>query len=79
MLWCLSHRLWTDETTSRITVALFLANLEIPIVTTSLVAITNDLHGFERGSWIISAYLLGFVGTVLDSTHQPSVDAIQQS
>jgi MFS family permease len=43
-------------------VALFLANLEIPIVTTSLVAITNDFHGFESGSWIISGYLLGFVG-----------------
>ncbi|KAF2821599.1 MFS multidrug transporter-like protein [Ophiobolus disseminans] len=48
-----------------ITVALFLANLEIPIVTTSLVVITNDFHGFERGSWIISAYLLGFVAMVI--------------
>ncbi|KAF1974063.1 MFS general substrate transporter [Bimuria novae-zelandiae CBS 107.79] len=48
-----------------ITIALFLANLEIPIVTTSLVAITEDFHGFERGSWVISAYLLGFVAIII--------------
>ena len=48
---------------------LFLVNLEIPIVTTSLVAITNDLHSFDQISWIISAYLLGYVGNVAGSSH----------
>ena len=48
---------------------LFLVNLEIPIVTTSLVAITNDLHTFDQISWIISAYLLGYVGNVAGSSH----------
>jgi hypothetical protein len=28
--------------------ALFLTNLEIPIVTTSVVAITDDIGGFDR-------------------------------
>ena len=48
--------------------SLFLVNLEIPIVTTSLVAITNDLHSFDQISWIISAYLLGYVGNISKSS-----------
>lgn len=41
---------------------LFLTNLEIPIATTALVDITEDLGGFDKSSWVISAYLLGYVG-----------------
>ncbi|KAE9365743.1 MFS multidrug transporter-like protein [Stipitochalara longipes BDJ] len=44
---------------------LFLTNLEIPIVTTSLVSITNDLHSFDQTSWIISSYLLGYVSMLI--------------
>ncbi|ORX95042.1 major facilitator superfamily domain-containing protein [Clohesyomyces aquaticus] len=46
-------------------IALFLTNLEVVIVSTSLVAITDDLGGFDRATWIISAYLLGYVGVVI--------------
>jgi MFS family permease len=42
--------------------SLFITNLEIPIVTTSLVAITNDFGTFDNVGWIISSYLLGYVG-----------------
>ncbi|PSN69770.1 MFS general substrate transporter [Corynespora cassiicola Philippines] len=42
--------------------ALFLTNLEIPIVTTSLVAITNDFGRFDSVGWVISSYLFGYVG-----------------
>ncbi|KAF2649123.1 MFS general substrate transporter [Lophiostoma macrostomum CBS 122681] len=48
-----------------VSLALFLANLEIPIVTTSLVAITNDFGGFEDVSWIIGSYLLGYAGFIV--------------
>ncbi|KAF1962121.1 MFS general substrate transporter [Byssothecium circinans] len=48
-------------------VALFLTNLEVVIVSPSLVAITDDLGGFDRATWIISAYLLGYVGVVIIS------------
>ena len=41
---------------------LFLTNLEIPIATTALVDITQDLGGFVKASWVISAYLVGYVG-----------------
>jgi len=41
----------------------FLVVLEIPIVPTALVTISNDVGGFDELSWVISAYLLGRVGT----------------
>ncbi|KAF2465948.1 MFS multidrug transporter-like protein [Lindgomyces ingoldianus] len=44
---------------------LFLQNLEIPIVVTSLVSITDDIRGFDRAYWIVSAYLLGYVGVLI--------------
>ncbi|KAF2009361.1 MFS multidrug transporter-like protein [Aaosphaeria arxii CBS 175.79] len=49
----------------RLALSLFLTNLEIPIVTTSLVAITNDLGQFDKIEWVISSYLLGYVGVLV--------------
>ncbi|EMR65128.1 putative efflux pump antibiotic resistance protein [Eutypa lata UCREL1] len=46
-------------------IMLFLVQIEISIVTTSLVAITNDLGGFDTASWVVSSYLLGYVGVVV--------------
>ncbi|ROW15682.1 hypothetical protein VPNG_02121 [Cytospora leucostoma] len=48
-----------------ICLCLFLTNLEIPIVTTALIGITDDLGGFNKASWVISAYLLGYVGVLI--------------
>ncbi|KAF2653158.1 MFS general substrate transporter, partial [Lophiostoma macrostomum CBS 122681] len=48
-----------------IVLSLFLTNMEIPIVTTSLVAITSDLGGFDKIGWVISSYLLGYVGVLV--------------
>lgn len=45
----------------RIFLSLFITNLEIPIVTTSLVSITDDLNSFNEVNWIASAYMLGEV------------------
>ncbi|MCJ1358859.1 MAG: hypothetical protein MMC33_008859 [Icmadophila ericetorum] len=44
---------------------LFLATLEIFIVSTALVAITDDLHSFGRSSWIVSSYLLTYAGFLI--------------
>ncbi|KAI9650305.1 hypothetical protein NHQ30_000318 [Ciborinia camelliae] len=41
-------------------VVIFLPNMEISIVGTSLVTITNDFHGFSQTSWIVSAYQLTY-------------------
>jgi MFS family permease len=52
-------------TGSSLIASLFLANIEIPIVTISIVTITDDLGEFDRASWITSAYLLGFVDVLI--------------
>ena len=36
--------------------------MEISIVSTSLVAITDDLHGFSQTGWIVVAYLITYTG-----------------
>ena len=41
---------------------MFIVNLEVPVVITALVAITDDLGGFENIGWVIASYLLGYVG-----------------
>ncbi|TVY80405.1 MFS thioclapurine efflux transporter tcpA [Lachnellula suecica] len=51
--------------TVAVALAIFLTNLEIPIVTTALISITNDLQGFNNVNWIITSYLLGYVGVVI--------------
>ncbi|KAL4936753.1 hypothetical protein BDV06DRAFT_216420 [Aspergillus oleicola] len=46
---------------------LFLTNLEIPIVSTALISITNDLSGLDKVYWITTAYMLGYVGVLIIS------------
>ncbi|ETS78083.1 hypothetical protein PFICI_10145 [Pestalotiopsis fici W106-1] len=48
-----------------IAVVLFLVNMEATVVATSLVAITDELGGFDIESWILSSYLLGYVGSIV--------------
>ncbi|KAK8134590.1 hypothetical protein PG984_006602, partial [Apiospora sp. TS-2023a] len=44
---------------------LFLVQTEIFIVTTSLVAITEELRDFDAASWILASYFLGYVSFVV--------------
>ncbi|KAF3000694.1 hypothetical protein E8E13_002257 [Curvularia kusanoi] len=48
-----------------IAISLFLTNLEIPVVTTALIRITNDLGGLDHSAWVVSAYLLGYVSFLI--------------
>ena len=48
----------------RLCLSLFLASIEGTIVSTALVSITDDLQGFERASWIVTAYLITFTGMI---------------
>lgn len=43
---------------------MFITNMEIPVLITALIAITSDLGGFDDVSWVVSSYLLGYVGTL---------------
>ena len=60
-----AERLWARMALmvgSRLALALFLVNMEISIVTTSIVGITDDLQGFDQSSWLATSYLLTYVG-----------------
>lgn len=41
---------------------ILLINFEITIVSTAVVSITNDLEEFNESSWIITAYLITYIG-----------------
>ncbi|KAF1975248.1 MFS general substrate transporter [Bimuria novae-zelandiae CBS 107.79] len=56
-------RLWLINTSIALTI--FLTNLEVSVVTTSLVAITTDFGGFDSIGWIVSSYLLGYVAVLV--------------
>ncbi|KAI1125671.1 drug resistance transporter [Nemania abortiva] len=46
--------------TAGLLLAFFLANIEITIVGTALVSITNDLNDFARASWVVTAFLITY-------------------
>lgn len=61
----LSQRYTLTLTTTRIYVGDFLVNLEISIVSTSLVSITDDLKSFSQSSWVVTAYLLTYTSFMI--------------
>ncbi|KAI6082295.1 major facilitator superfamily domain-containing protein [Hypoxylon rubiginosum] len=46
-------------------ICIFLPTAEISIVSTSLVTISEDLSGFDKSNWLITAYLSTFTGFLL--------------
>ncbi|KAJ6096144.1 MFS general substrate transporter [Penicillium sp. IBT 16267x] len=48
-----------------ISIAIFLPNLEVSIVSTALVTITSDLNGFNRSGWVVIAYLITYTGFII--------------
>ncbi|KAL9046690.1 MAG: hypothetical protein Q9206_007015 [Seirophora lacunosa] len=45
--------------------ALFLSTLEITIVSTALVSISDELRGFHKDSWVITSYLVTYTGFLI--------------
>ncbi|TVY75996.1 Efflux pump FUS6 [Lachnellula suecica] len=45
--------------------ALFAAQMEQSIVSTSVLAITNELKGFDKSGWIFTAFLLTYTGLMM--------------
>lgn len=41
-----------------IALAMFLVDIEVSIVATSLVAVVNDLQSFEQAGWVVTSYLI---------------------
>jgi MFS family permease len=42
---------------------MFLVNIEVSIVATSLVSIVNDLQGFDQIGWVVTSYLVTYTST----------------
>ncbi|GAW20659.1 hypothetical protein ANO14919_101670 [Xylariales sp. No.14919] len=49
-------------------VTTFIVSFEIPVVATSVVAITDDLGGVDDRSWFLTSYLLGYVAIIVISS-----------
>ncbi|KAI1131717.1 MFS multidrug transporter-like protein [Nemania abortiva] len=49
-------------------IIMFMVNFEIPIVATSVVAITNDIGGVNDRSWLLTSYLLGYIAIIVLSS-----------
>ncbi|PMD16224.1 major facilitator superfamily transporter [Hyaloscypha hepaticicola] len=45
--------------------SLLLSTLETTIVSTSLVSIVDDLHGFDRSGWLVTSYLVTYTGFLI--------------
>lgn len=43
----------------------FLVHMEVSVIGTSLLAITDDLEGFERAGWIVTGYLISYTGMLI--------------
>jgi hypothetical protein len=58
------YRFVTDQTFLQFSllIGLYLVNLEVTIVSTSLVSITNDLDGFKKTSWVVTGFLTTYTG-----------------
>ncbi|KAF2821463.1 MFS general substrate transporter [Ophiobolus disseminans] len=48
-----------------ICICLFIITIEITIVNTALITIANDLRSFHLSSWVVTAYLLTYVGFLI--------------
>jgi hypothetical protein len=43
-----------------LTVSIFLVTLESTVISTAIVDITDDLGGYEKSSWLFTAYMLTY-------------------
>jgi MFS family permease len=53
----------------RLCLSIFLVNFEVTVVSTSLISITNDIGGFGRSSWVVTAYLFTYTGILNSKIH----------
>ncbi|KAI0835189.1 MFS multidrug transporter-like protein [Hypoxylon sp. FL0890] len=49
-------------------VMMFIVNFEIPVVATTVVAITSDIGGDSDRTWLLTSYLLGYVSIIVISS-----------
>ena len=54
-----------DTLSFSVAMCMFLVNIEVSIVGTSLISITNDLHGFRQVGWVVTAYLITYTSMII--------------
>ena len=55
----------TNNLPFSVAMCMFLVNIEVSIVGTSLISITNDLHGFRQVDWVVTAYLITYTSMII--------------
>ena len=48
-----------------VALCMLLVNIEVSIVGTSLVSITDDLHGFRQSGWVVTGYLVTYTSMII--------------
>ncbi|KAI9788799.1 MAG: hypothetical protein M1816_006580 [Peltula sp. TS41687] len=48
-----------------VAMCMFLVNIEVSIVGTSLVSITDDLHAFRQMGWVVTGYLITYTSMII--------------
>jgi MFS family permease len=51
-----------NQSWCRLLLCLYLVNIEVTIVSTSLVTIVNDFLAFDKTSWVVTGYLITYTG-----------------
>ena len=62
---CHAAVLAADTLPFSVAMCMFLVNIEVSIVGTSLISITNDLHGFRQVGWVVTAYLITYTSMII--------------
>ncbi|KAL9123683.1 MAG: hypothetical protein Q9217_006909 [Psora testacea] len=48
-----------------LSLCMLLVNIEVSIIGTSLISITNDLNGFSQQGWVVTGYLITYTGMII--------------
>lgn len=43
----------------------FMVTMELTVVATAIVTISDDIGGFEYSSWVMTSYLLGYIALII--------------
>jgi MFS family permease len=59
----------TDFVCFSVALSMLLVNIEVSIVGTSLISITNDLQGFSQMGWVVTGYLISYTSEQVKQRH----------
>ncbi|KAL0260906.1 hypothetical protein SLS55_004598 [Diplodia seriata] len=61
--------------TLSVALCMFLVNIEVSVVGTSLVSIGDELHGFQQTGWVVTGYLITYTSKSPHPTNRPLLKA----